>query len=558
MGPAGLKQFTDGNFQRLKKNASMTAKTVLYVRLPVWKIYPGGVVYVADYVHKHRPDVHQEILDLALVDRRSCMAVLKARIQELQPDVVAFSWRNMQAFGPHPENDALDVVMNYDHSPRLWPRIRAARDAISIIYDYSANRINNFRYMKLVRRMLPRARIVVGGTAVSIFARYVAEKCPRDSVVVVGEGEDSMVSIVDGLHRPVGDYYYKDHRGKVTNAVRSQPFDLQTLTAVDFGYIRSIFPGFDEYVGEYIGVQTKRGCPYQCHFCLYNQIEGCRQRYRDPVEIAKEVETLNKTYGVRKIWFTDAQFCSTLRSTRHVDQLLGELIARKTDIQWSGYLRFNHLTPGIARKMFATGLCSIDTTFTGSQHIIDTLTLGYSLSQQMEAFRMLRAAGHTDQQVKLYIPLNAPGETVSTLRETLERIEELYELFGRDCVLPFIFFIGVQPNTPVERLLIKEGYLKAGYNPLTLNPFTIKKLLYNPPPLGRLIGRAYLKALEDLEAASDYIGRATMDNIAEELRGIDDVPAKPRRSMVIPLPFPARRKPGPRRPETRSARVAKH
>ena len=42
-------------------------RSVLYVRLPVWKIWPGGIVYLADYLHKQRPDLRQEILDLALV-----------------------------------------------------------------------------------------------------------------------------------------------------------------------------------------------------------------------------------------------------------------------------------------------------------------------------------------------------------------------------------------------------------------------------------------------------------------------------------------------------------
>ena len=46
---------------------SLAARSVLYVRLPCWKIYPGGVVYVADYVHKQRPELAQHILDLAVV-----------------------------------------------------------------------------------------------------------------------------------------------------------------------------------------------------------------------------------------------------------------------------------------------------------------------------------------------------------------------------------------------------------------------------------------------------------------------------------------------------------
>lgn len=193
------------------------------------------------------------------------------------------------------------------------------------------------------------------------------------------------------------------------------------------------------------------------------------------------------------------------------------MIARQVVVRWTGYLRLNHLTREIATKMLATGLDSIDLSFTGAQEMIDSLTLGYDLEQQMAAFRLFKEAGHTDQQIKLYMPLNAPGETPQTLRATIARIRELYGLFGRENVLPFLFFIGVQPGTPIERQLIAQGYLAADYNPLTLNPWVIKKLLYNPPPLGRMIGRAYLEAFTSRGAADDYVGRTTMEILDRQL-----------------------------------------
>jgi radical SAM superfamily enzyme YgiQ (UPF0313 family) len=493
-------------------------QSVLYVRLPCWKIYPGGVIYVADYIHKQRPDIQQQILDLALVPSSQRRRVLKQHIQRMNPDVVAFSWRNMQSFGPHPEDDALDVVMNFDHSPSLWRRIRAAFSAVRIISDYSLSRIRNFAFMTMARKLQPHAKIVVGGTAVSIFGKYVAQKCPPNSTVIVGEGEPAMLSIVDGEASTIGECYYKDADGSVRFHHREENFDLSSLTAVNFNYIESIFPAFHEYMGDYVGVHTKRGCPYQCHFCLYNKIEGHSQRYRDPVQIVDEIEALNSNYGVNKIWFTDAQFCSTRRSTHHVEQILDEIIRRQLKIQWTGYLRLNFLTPELAKKMLQSGLASLDLSFTGTQEVINSLTLGYSLEQQMQAFQMFKDAGYTDQKVKLYMPLNAPGETVHTLLQTIDRIKDLYTMFGRDNVLPFIFFIGIQPGTPVERLLLEQGYLKPGYNPLTLNPFTIKKLLYNPRPLGPVIARSYLQAVDSLEQNSEYVGRATMDRLEHMLK----------------------------------------
>lgn len=504
------------------------ARSVLYVRLPCWKIWPGGVVYVADWVHKHRPQIDQHLLDLALIPRNQRSRVLADHMRRLNPDVVAFSWRNMQSFGPHPEDDALDVVMNYDYGSSLWKRAKAAFSAVGILWRYQADRLANLGYFRLAKRLLPQSRLVVGGTAVSIFGRQVAERCPPGALVVVGEGEDAMLSIVDGDAKPLGEFFRKEADGSVSYHPRENEFPLAERKAVDFPYIESIFPQFGEYLDmspnpdvrsaeASFGVNTKRGCPLQCNFCLYNRIEGAHQRYRDPLEIVDEIELLHRRYGVYSFWFTDAQFCSTKQSARHVEEILDEILRRQLKIVWSGYLRLNHLTPVLAKKMIDSGICSIDLSFTGSQELIDSLTLGYKLEQQMGAFRMFKEVGFTDQKVKLYIPFNAPGESIETLQHTIARIEDLYALFGRDNVLPFIFFVGIQPGTPIEKRLVAEGYLPANYNPLTLNPFLVKKLLYNPEPLGSVIGKAYLEAVDSQHANCDYIGRATMDILKREL-----------------------------------------
>ena len=53
-----------------------------------------------------------------------------------------------------------------------------------------------------------------------------------------------------------------------------------------------------------------------------------------------------------------------------------------------------------------------------------------------------------------------------------------------------------------------------------------------PAPLGRLIARAYLEAMDALDPASEYIGRATMDILEREL-------ARPEwRRLEQPLPPP--------------------
>jgi hypothetical protein len=55
---------------------------------------------------------------------------------------------------------------------------------------------------------------------------------------------------------------------------------------------------------------------------------------------------------------------------------------------------------------------------------------------------------------------------------------------------------------PYQRLL-EEGYLSAGYNPLMLTPGSIKKLLYNPAPLNKIIAKACLSAWHKKHGSRD-------------------------------------------------------
>ena len=56
---------------------------------------------------------------------------------------------------------------------------------------------------------------------------------------------------------------------------------------------------------------------------------------------------------------------------------------------------------------------------------------------------------------------------------------------------------------PRPHRLLEEGYLSAGYNPLMLTPTSIRKLLYNPAPLNKLIAKACLTAWQQKEGSRD-------------------------------------------------------
>ena len=90
--------------------------------------------------------------------------------------------------------------------------------------------------------------------------------------------------------------------------------------------------------------------------------------------------------------------------------------------------------------------------------------------------------------------MNSPGETPDTLRETIKFVDRVAEIFGPGRVTPVVFFLAVQPHTGLEQKALEDGSLKRGYDPISVWPWDIRKLIYNPPPLGGMIGRCCSRA----------------------------------------------------------------
>ena len=79
--------------------------SVLFVFLPCKKVYPTGITYLADFLHRRRPEVRQHILDLSLYPIGDREKALRDTLLSFQPELVGFSWRDIQIFSPH-EGDA--------------------------------------------------------------------------------------------------------------------------------------------------------------------------------------------------------------------------------------------------------------------------------------------------------------------------------------------------------------------------------------------------------------------------------------------------------------------
>jgi len=475
--------------------------SILYIFLPCKKVYPIGVTYLADFIHRRKPEVRQRILDLSLFPEAQRSAAVRDAATEFKPDLVCFSWRDIQIFSPHEGDSSLEHAFNFYFASNPLKRITASFAGLQQLYRYYSHIRAALSYPWLIAKEFPKAQIMIGGGAFTAFADQLIQKLPEGTIGILGEGEDAILKVIEGQSLQHERYILREGK-TVRKGQQGAPALLDALT-VDLPYLTSIFPQYTEYIGESIGVQSKRGCPYDCAFCLYPYIEGKRVRYRPPSMVVKDISQHYHQWGARRFWFTDAQFITGKEAYPQCTEILERILAEKLEIEWSGYIRTSLITPELAKLMVRSGVGDLEVAITsGSQAVLNDLHMGFKLERLYDGCRYLAEAGFKGKVILNY-SLNSPKETEESLLQSVESYKVVASILGEERVFPLMFFLGIQPNTDLEERLLEEGYLSAGYNPLMLTPTSIRKLLYNPAPLNSFIAKACLMAWERKDGSRD-------------------------------------------------------
>ncbi|WP_370455639.1 photosystem II high light acclimation radical SAM protein [Synechococcus sp. RSCCF101] len=476
---------------------------MLFVRLPCNPIFPIGPIYLADHLHKVFPDLPQEILDLAALPVLDVGRILIERVESFRPTLLVFSWRDIQIYAPvdgrggNPLQHSFEVF--YARNP--LKRLRGAWGGLRLMRSFYGELWRNMRLIRRglrhARRHNPGARVVLGGGAVSVFYEQLARDLPRGTVVSIGEGEPLLEKLL--RRQPLaGERCFVVGEPPRPGLIHEQPESLRK-SACDYRYIASIWPQLNWYLeaGDfYVGVQTKRGCPHNCCYCVYTVVEGKQVRLNPVEQVVAEMRQLYDR-GVRGFWFTDAQFIPARRYIDDAKQLLRAIRAEGlTGIRWAAYIRADNLDAELAELMVATGMSYFEIGITsGSQELVRKMRMGYNLRTVLENCRLLAAAGFREH-VSVNYSFNVIDERPETIRQTIAYHRALEEIFGGDHVEPAIFFIGLQPHTHLEQYGFDQGLLQPGYNPMSMMPWTARKLLWNPEPMGRTFGRICLEAFD--------------------------------------------------------------
>ncbi len=159
--------------------------------------------------------------------------------------------------------------------------------------------------LKLVRESKERGKtVVVGGPYATSLYREVLDA--GADFLVRGEAENTIAGLLAALER--------GKPGEVIEAAQRPEMTGSPVPRFDL-------VGFDDYVT--MGIQTSRGCPFDCEFCDIVSLYGRKPRYKDPDQIIAELETLYRLGWRREVFFTDDNF---IGNKEHARAILNRLI----------------------------------------------------------------------------------------------------------------------------------------------------------------------------------------------------------------------------------------
>lgn len=155
--------------------------------------------------------------------------------------------------------------------------------------------------------------VVMGGIHVSALPEEAAKHC---DAVVVGEAELLWGRVIKNLQSGCLDRIYQT----------DQRHDLRGLPLPRLDLLR-----LDRYRMPVIPVQTSRGCPHRCDFCIVTQFFGGTHRFRPVEEVVREIQTQKaKISGKRIIFFADDNIVA---NRRHAKELFKALIP--LNVNWA-------------------------------------------------------------------------------------------------------------------------------------------------------------------------------------------------------------------------------
>ena len=332
---------------------------------------------------------------------------------------------------------------------------------LSVIFQYRAPEF--LALASELKRVLPQVHITTGGHFPTFTARELLRDNPALDSVVCGEGEYTLLELVQQIDAPEtwdtiqGLSFRRDSRIH-DNPPRPLIANLDSLPFP----VRDTAPQVHLGIG-YTPIVGSRGCYRDCAFCsihaFYGASPGKIQRFRSVPNLVDEMELLYHTFGVRFYVFNDDEwFPGGKARLARVDALERELRRRDLDVMMSIKCRADDVEEGLFRRLLDMGVMRAYVGIeSGSDHSLATLNKHTTVAQNRNALETLHRVGMLADFGMIFFD---PDSTVEDVRANLDFFHEMAGAgqaplsFGR---------MEVYAGTAIQARLQQEGRLTGSY-----------------------------------------------------------------------------------------------
>ena len=276
---------------------------------------------------------------------------------------------------------------------------------------------------------------------------------PEIDAMIVGEPEDAVVALASG-ERPdfasVPSVTWRNGTEIVPHTAKGSfaGFATTPRPAWDLLDLRQYrLPLVNQ---PYVIVETSRGCPYSCDFCVAPIHQGHKFRERSAAALVDEIAWAHETHGVRYFYLWGD---TVTLNQKTFSAFCDELIARRLDIAWFGNARADNLTdPAFVHRLKRSGCWMLAMGIeSASTEIRKDMVKRLEEQKVRTAFANLREAGVKSFAFFIF---GYPGDTAASMATTTEYAIDLDPDFAN-------FYPAVPyPGTALYEKARQQGLLK--------------------------------------------------------------------------------------------------
>lgn len=393
-----------------------------------------------------------------MVDSKDKLLVTLVNTNQIRPSIapIAFDYLHEPLVGAGFEVEVLDLCFAEDFKSSIADYCRRTQTdfwGVTLRNTDDTYFAGQHSFIPLVRDMIQFIRlhsdapITIGGVGFSVMPERLMDHFGVDFGIVC-EGEISFPKLLNCLRKrepyhEIPGLIYRTRNGLVRNEVQ-----LCDLVAVG-RHRRKLIDNSKYFArGGQAGIETKRGCPRPCVYCVEPIAKGRKVRLRSPSDVVDEMEELMR-HGVNVFHINDSEFNLNVG---HCIALCQEIRRRELEdgIQWYAYGMPAPLPDELVKEMVNSGCAGLNLGVdSASEKMLRIL---------MRTFgpRHIAAAVETCNRHQLLCAMDlligAPGETRETVRESIEFVKGL-EIERVIVTLGYRVF----PGTDLEKMVRAEG-----------------------------------------------------------------------------------------------------